>query len=95
MKQKTEELADMEGWDNEAVQAYIDLGIEEGEALENFEEAYQGQAPSDEDFVSEMLDSTGDIPKDFPPYIHIDWERTARDIMMDYSEQDGHYFRNL
>lgn len=32
---------------------------------------------------------------DEPVYIHIDWDRTARDIMMDYAEENGHYFRNL
>lgn len=58
-------------------------------------EAYQGEYSSDEDFVQELLESTGDMPKDLPAYIHIDWEWTAKDIMMDYSEHNGHYFRNI
>ena len=29
------------------------------------------------------------------PQYCIDWEYAARDLMMDYSEQDGYYFRNL
>lgn len=58
-------------------------------------EAYQGQFSSDKDFVQDLLENTGCLPKDLPTFIHIDWERTASDIMMDYSEHDGHYFRNL
>jgi antirestriction protein len=43
------------------------------------------------DYVREMLEDCGDIPKDLPHYIHIDWKSTARDVGMDYSsvEIDG------
>ena len=78
--------------DSEAVEAYLSLG---NDNLEDFNESYQGKYGSDEDFVQELVESCGDIPKDLPAYIHIDWESTARDIMMDYSEDNGHYFRNL
>ena len=84
----------------------IDNGMEEAvldafsylvgeEYIEDVEEAYQGQFSSDEDFVQDLLESCGDIPADLPAYIHIDWESTASDIMMDYMEQDGYYFRCL
>ena len=82
-----------EQYGEKAVQAYIDAIGEEW--LEGFNEAYQGEWASDEDFVQDLLESTGGIPKDLPFYIHIDWTATARDIMMDYTEQDGYYFRNL
>lgn len=97
---KQEKLAEDKGWDIEAVKAYIDLGI--GDAvkwqdndLKYFEEAYCGQWVSDEDFVRNLFDDIGIIPKDLPAYIHIDWEWTAKEIMMDYSEENGYYFRNL
>jgi len=61
----------------------------------DIEEAYSGEFSSDEDFAQDLLESCGDIPKNLPVYIHIDWEATARDIMMDYGEANGHYFRNL
>ena len=43
------------------------------------------------DYAQELLEDCGDIPKNLPPYVHIDWERTARDIRTDYSaiEIDG------
>jgi antirestriction protein len=77
----------------ETCQAYLDAGL--GDDLENFEEVYQGEWSCDEDFVQDLLEELGEIPRNFPSYIHIDWERTANDVMFDYTEQDGHYFRNL
>jgi antirestriction protein len=62
-------------------------------APEDIEEAYNGEWDSDEDFVQELLEDCGDIPSDLPHYIHIDWKGTARDIMMDYAEANGQYFR--
>jgi len=56
-------------------------------------ECYQGEFRSDEEFVEDLLDQDGDIPKDLPHYVYIDWERTARDVMYDYTEYSGHYFR--
>ena len=58
---------------------------------DKIEEAYQGKWSSDEDFVIDWLDDTWDI-RDLPSYIHIDWERTTQDIMMNYGESEGHYF---
>lgn len=77
----------------EAVKAYIHIfGTDD---LEDFDEAYEGEWKSDEEFVEELLDSTGEVTRDLPPYIHIDWEGTAREIMYDYSEHEGYYFRNI
>jgi len=61
--------------------------------FEDIDDHYYGQWDSDEDFVQQLLEDTGDLPSDLPHYIHIDWGSTARDIMMDYCEHDGHYFR--
>lgn len=63
--------------------------------LSNFDESYQGEFDSDEDFVQQLLEDTGDIPANLPNYIFIDWERTARDVMQDYSEYNGFYFRSI
>ena len=92
-QEKRQELID-EGADEEAIDAYIALGIGDDD-LSDFAETYQGKWSNDEDFVYQLLEDTGELPKDLPPYIHIDMEATARDVMMDYSEENGHYFRNL
>ena len=94
MTKEQQELCEANDWDIDEVNAYLELGIGDDD-LSDFDEARQGHHKNDEDFVWELLESTGDLPKDLPPYIHIDIEATARDIMMDYSEQDGYYFRNL
>lgn len=38
------------------------------------------------DYVKEMLVDCGDLPSNIPSYISIDWEDTADNIKVDYSE---------
>lgn len=38
------------------------------------------------EYVEELCKDIGDLPKDVPWYIAIDWEKTADNIKMDYSE---------
>jgi antirestriction protein len=95
MTKKAKEMSEENALDEEINQAYINIVGEEYATAEKAEEAYNGQFVSDEEFVADLLENTGSLPKDLPPYIYIDWERTARDVMMDYSEDGGHYFRNL
>ena len=78
-----------------AITAYIDIIGEEYATADGFEESFQGKWDSDEEFVQQLIEDCGDLPKDLPSYIYIDWEHTARDIMMDYSKSDGFYFRNV
>lgn len=40
------------------------------------------------DYVREMLEDCGIIPKDLPAWVHIDWERTAKDVQVDYTSVD-------
>ena len=62
---------------------------------EEVEEAYEGEWGSDVGFVEELCMGICTGLDDLPCYIYIDWERTARDIMMDYTEHNGYYFRCL
>ena len=39
-------------------------------------------------YCQEMLEDCGDIPKDLPHYIRIDWQATADEIGMDYTDVD-------
>ena len=86
-------------YDEEVIEAYLvsygynDEGIED--VISKVEDSYVGQYDSDIEFVQGLLEGCGDIPENLPTYIYIDWERTSRDIMFDYSASDGHYFRNL
>lgn len=88
-------MAEANNLDIEINQAYIDIAGAEYATAEECEEAYQGKWIDDKEFTQNLIEDTGELPKNMPFYIHIDWEATARDIMMDYSEESGHYFRNL
>ncbi len=58
------------------------------------EELYQGEHDSDENFAQQLAENVCALKSEIHwPYTHIDWERAAYDLMMDYSESDGHYFR--
>jgi len=87
------------GYDEDVIEAYLvsygynGEGIEE--VIEKLDEAYTGEFTSDIEFVQELLEDCGELPGNLPAYIHIDWERTARDIMFDYSASNNHYFRNI
>jgi antirestriction protein len=78
--------------EKDILEAYLECFGYDG-TIEDAMDAYQGQYDNDIDFTMQLLESCGDIPKDLPSYIHIDWEGTARDIMMDYSSANGFYFR--
>ena len=40
------------------------------------------------DYCRELLQDIGDLPKDLPDYIAIDWNATADNLRVDYSEVD-------
>jgi len=78
--------------DEEIIVAALECGINPSD----IDEAYYGHYRSDEDFAQEMADQIGAISKDVSwPYTCIDWEYAAKELMYDYSESNGHYFRNL
>ncbi len=86
-------------YDFEVIEAYCNcIGCYNDtitDVISKVEECYNGEYDSDIDFVSNLLEYCGDIPKDLPNYIHIDWEQTAWNVMLDYSTSDNHYFRNM
>lgn len=84
-----------EQYSNDAVDAYLALGFEQGDGLENFEDAYVGEYDNDIAFAQEMHEQTGMQLSDeyrMWPYTCIDWEQAAREIMYDYAEEGGYYF---
>lgn len=84
----------------------VALGNEEAEELKHLEalqEEAEGYAPDWKhgatlvrdsyftDYCRELLEDIGDLPKDLPAYIVIDWDATAQNIRIDYTsvEFDG------
>ncbi len=95
ISKKAKEMTEENSLTEEQNQAYIDNVGEEYAEASQAEEAFAGEFANDEEFTQDLIEQTGELPKDLPAYIHIDWEGTARDIMMDYFEVDGYYFRNI
>ena len=76
----------------EVVEAALECGVNPSD----IDEAYQGSYKDDEDFAQEMADSLGAVDKNASwPMNCIDWEYAAKELMYDYSEHNGHYFRAL
>jgi len=79
-----------------------DLGVDITEAyLENFDidcvsncrDAYQGKYENGADFAQSIAEDCGDVPRDMPSWIEIDWEASWDNLTYDYVESnDGHIF---
>jgi antirestriction protein len=97
---------DLDGWlefleekqtthlEDEVISAYFDnCGVV---SVDTVEEAYQGEYNSDEDFAQQLADDIGLLSgMDESLQCYFDWESWTRDLMFDYFESNGHYFRNI
>lgn len=86
---------DHEDWDK--IHAYYkNIGGDLQDAFDKWEEAYQGEFDDDEAFAYDLAEQLGAIDKKASwPNTCIDWEQAAKEIMYDYFESDGFYFRNI
>jgi antirestriction protein len=90
-----EQFSEENNLDSDINYAYIDnIGVEYSKA-EDVEEAYTGEYDNDEAFAMDLAEQTGFEQPAVWPYNCIDWEQASRDIMFDYFENNGYYFRNL
>ena len=79
-----------------------DIGIGVVESfLDNFDiadisscrDAYMGQYESGAEFAQSIAEDCGDVPRDMPSWIEIDWEASWDNLSYDYVEStDGHIF---
>lgn len=84
---------------DEANMSHIDYevylsAVDHGLSWETLQDDYSGEFDDDIDFAIEMAESTGFIEPDIWPNNCIDWNQAARDLMTEYVEIEGHYFRN-
>ena len=74
---------------------HVAMKVEWDEVRSAIDDSYQGRYCDDETFAQELAESMGSVPTTFTwPTSYIDWERAARDLMMDYYEVNGCYFRS-
>ena len=70
-------------------QGLVDQYIEDYllDAVEHFEDAYQGEYVSGADFAEQLASDCGYISRDFPSWIEIDWVKTWDNALSyDYTE---------
>ena len=76
--------------DAEVAEAANLLGIEPEEAVDG----YEGKYDSDVEFAKCLADNLARTDSSWP-LNHIDWDAAARDLVLEYSEEEGHYFRDM
>ena len=66
------------------------------DAIEHFEDMYQGQYNSGGDFAEQIASDCGYISRDMPSWIEIDWQKTWDNALSyDYTELgNGYIFSN-
>ena len=87
-----EEYADMvDKVGREVVEAFLEnFDIADISSLEDY---YQGHYNSGAEFAEQIATDCGDIPRDLPSWIEIDWEASWDNLTYDYVESnDGHIF---
>jgi antirestriction protein len=86
-------LDELEDWRPvEAVAAWLDNfhNTWRDADLTDFDEAYNGEWSSREDFARELADDLGAVDEDATwPNNYIDWERATRDLFMDYWDAEA------
>ena len=79
-------------------QFVVDEFIEEfdTDAIEHFEDMFQGQYNSGGDFAEQIATDCGYVTRELPHWIEIDWEKTwDKALSYDYTElSGGHIFSN-
>jgi hypothetical protein len=83
---------DLEKLDDDVLEAYQACVGSPSSAAE-VEDAYIGHYDSDRDFAWELLESLGAFEAwEALPY-YIDYDKLVRDLEIDYSHHNGHWFR--
>ena len=85
------EESDLSDFDLEIISAGIECGI----SVSDIAEAYNGKFKSDRDFAEEMAIQLGREPLNEWPYTCINWNDAAQELMYDYCQHRGYYFRNI
>jgi len=77
-----------DGVDKDMLAAGAELGI----PLGSIQDAYRGEFDTVAEFANDWLDGTGELDDDSVLARYFDYEKYGRDLAMDFSEFNGHYF---
>ena len=89
-----EEYADMvDDIGNDVVSAF--LNVFDIENISSCRDAYMGCYKNGAEFAQNIAEDCGDVPRDMPSWIEIDWKASWDNLSFDYFEsEDGHIFSN-
>ena len=87
-----EEYADMvDDIGNDVVSAF--LNVFDIESVSSCRDAYMGCYESGAEFAQSIAEDCGEVPRDMPSWIEIDWKASWDNLDYDYVEcSDGHIF---
>jgi antirestriction protein len=91
---KISQQIDNSCYDIEIFEAYVDcIGKLDFQCIyNNVMNYYIGEYSDDETFAQYILKES--IPESLSNYIYVDWEATSRNLMYDYFESNGYYFKS-
>ena len=87
-----EEYADMvDDMGNDVVEAFLD--VFDIDSISSCRDAYMGCYESGAEFAQNLAEEFGDVPRDMPSWIEIDWKASWDNLDYDYVEcSNGHIF---
>ena len=87
-----EEYADMvDDIGIDVVEAFLD--VFDIDSISSCRDAYQGKFDSGAEFAQQTAEDCGDVPRNMPSWIEIDWKASWDNLDYDYVESDnGHIF---
>ena len=86
-----EYLQAIDQYDKEVVESFLEIfNIED---IGSLSDAYQGQWNSGAEFAQNLAEDCGEVPRDMPSWIEIDWKASWDNLDYDYTEgSGGHIF---
>ena len=83
-----EEYADMvDDMGNDVVEAFLEnFDID---CVSSCRDAYMGRYESGAEFAQQIAEDCGDVPRDMPSWIEIDWKASWDNLSYDYVESSG------
>ena len=73
------------------VEAFLD--VFDIDSISSCRDAYMGCYESGAEFAQQIAEDCGDVPRNMPSWIEIDWEKSWDNLTYDYVEStDGHIF---
>jgi len=84
-------LQAIDDYDKEVVESFIE--IFDIDSIGSLSDAYMGQYDSGAEFAQSIAEDCGDVPRNMPSWIEIDWKASWDNLDYDYTEgSGGHIF---